>query len=30
MGMETRERFVQREVNSRNCFVPRLFDCIVV
>ena len=23
-------RFVQREINVRYCFVPRLFDCIAV
>ena len=24
------ERFVQREINVRNFFVPRYFDCIAV
>ena len=24
------ERFVQREINVKYCFVPRIFDCIAV
>ena len=28
--IETRERFVQREINVKYCFVPRLFDCIAI
>ena len=31
LGLELdSERFVQREINVKYCFVPRLFDCIAV